>query len=58
LFIKHKEVEAKEIFEKLREEGILVRYFNKPRIYNHLRVSIGTDEEMDAVIEKLKEIIG
>lgn len=58
LFIKHKEVEAKEIFEKLRAEGILVRYFNKPRIYNHLRVSIGTDEEMDAVIEKLKEIVG
>lgn len=57
LFVKHNKVEAKEIFEKLRVEGILVRYFNKAKINNYLRISIGTDEEMDIVIEKLRGIV-
>lgn len=50
IFATHRSVPAKDIFEALREEGIFVRYFNKPRIDNHLRISIGTDEEMDAMI--------
>lgn len=57
IFVRHERVEAKTIFEKLREEGILVRYFNKPRINGYLRISIGTDEEMDIVIQKMKEIV-
>ncbi len=47
VFVKHEKVEAKIIFEKLKEKGVLVRYFNKPRIDKYLRISIGTDEEMD-----------
>ena len=35
----------------------LVRYFNKERIDNYLRVTIGTDEEMEMFIEKIKEIV-
>lgn len=54
LFISHKEVPAKEIFEALRKENIFVRYFNKPRIDNYLRVTIGTEEEMEALIAFLK----
>ena len=50
VFATHKIVPAKDIFEALREEGIYVRYFNKPRIDNYLRISIGTDKEMDAMI--------
>ena len=46
----------KEIFTYLRENGIFVRYFNKPRIDNFLRITIGTDEEMDLMLEKLSEI--
>ncbi|OMF37213.1 histidinol-phosphate transaminase [Paenibacillus sp. FSL H8-0548] len=58
VFISHKEIEAKEIFQQLRDKGVLVRYFNQPRIDNYLRVSIGTDEEMDAFIAALHEIVG
>lgn len=54
LFITHKEVPAKEIFEALRKENIFVRYFNKPRIDNYLRVTIGTEEEMEALLAFLK----
>lgn len=57
LFIMHNKKSAKEIFEKLKENKILVRYFNKPKIDNRLRVTIGTDEEMASFIEKLKIII-
>jgi len=42
----------------LRERGILVRHFNKKRISDYLRVSIGTDEEMDAFLEACLAIIG
>jgi histidinol-phosphate aminotransferase len=41
----------------LRERKIFVRYFNKPRISEYLRVTIGTDEQMDAVTAALKEIL-
>ena len=42
---------------KLRERGILVRYFDKPRIDNFLRVTIGTPEEMNALTAALEEIL-
>ncbi len=57
LFITHKSISAKEIFEKAREAKIIVRYFNKPRIDNYLRVTIGTREEMEVFLEFLKSII-
>ena len=57
IFATHKDVPAKDIFSKLRERQIYVRYFNKPRIDNYLRISIGTDAEMDELIKALKEIL-
>ena len=57
IFASHKSVSAKELFEALREEGIIVRYFNKPRIDNYLRISIGTDEQMDAMLRFLTEYL-
>lgn len=57
IFASHKSVPAQEIFDALRENQIYVRHWNKPRIGNHLRISIGTDEDMDAVIEFLKKYL-
>lgn len=57
IFITHKDYAASDLFTKLREKGVLVRYFSKERINNYLRVSIGSDEEMDFFIEKLQEIM-
>jgi histidinol-phosphate aminotransferase len=42
---------------RLRERGILVRHFNKPRIDNFLRISVGTDEEMDEFLKQCGEIL-
>ncbi len=57
IFISHQKLGADTIFKRLREKGILVRYFKKPRIDNFLRVSIGTDKEMEAFRKALIEII-
>lgn len=51
-------VSAAELFARLREEGVLVRYFPKPRIDRRLRISIGTDEEMDALLDAVRRILG
>lgn len=58
IFAAHETVPAQEIFEALRTNGIYVRYWNKPRISNYLRISIGTDEEMDKLISFLKDYFG
>ena len=57
LFISHPKVAARELFAMLREKNIYVRYFDKPRIDNMLRVTVGTDAEMDRLIACLKEYI-
>ncbi|MNN92184.1 histidinol-phosphate aminotransferase [compost metagenome] len=45
------------IFRKLREQGILVRYFDKPRINDYLRITIGTDTEMEALLQAMMQIL-
>lgn len=54
LFITHPEFAARELFEALKIKKIYVRYFNKPRIDNYLRVTIGTDQEMDELLAFLR----
>ena len=58
IFAKHETMEASFIFEELKKRGIYVRYFSKPqRISNYLRISIGTDEEMQVFIDELEKIL-
>lgn len=45
---------AADVAQYLRDHKILVRYFNKPRINQFLRITIGTDEQMQAMISVLK----
>jgi histidinol-phosphate aminotransferase len=56
LFVKPPNIGGAEFFAALRERGILVRHFNKDRIADFLRISIGTDEDMDALVGACKEI--
>ena len=58
LFVKPPKIEGAEFFAALREKGILVRHFNKNRIAGFLRISIGTDEDMDALLGACGEILG
>lgn len=54
LFVTHPHVSAKELYEALKQVHIYVRYFAKPRIDNYLRITIGTDEQMDALVDFLR----
>ncbi|HLW03971.1 MAG TPA: histidinol-phosphate transaminase [Azoarcus sp.] len=58
VFVRHPERDAAELNEALRERAILVRHFAKLRIDQHLRISVGTDEECAALVHALKEILG
>lgn len=57
IFAKHRTADAGQIFEKLKERRIFVRYWNKPRISQHLRITIGTPEEMERLYAALTEIL-
>ena len=47
---------AKALLDGLRQRGILVRWFDRPRISDHLRITVGTDEEMEALYQAMKEL--
>jgi histidinol-phosphate aminotransferase len=57
IFARHPRFTGKEIFGRLREKGILVRHWDRDRIRDFLRISIGTDEEMDVFISACREIV-
>ena len=45
------------LYLALKAKGVLVRYFDKPRIDDYLRITIGTREQMDILLEKTREIL-
>ena len=57
LFVSHRQVKAEKLYLDLKSRGVLVRYFNKPRIDNYLRVTIGTDEEMATLFTQLEQCL-
>ena len=57
LFISHKRVKALKLFADLKNRGIFVRHWDKPRIGNYLRVTVGTDAQMKKLYEALDEIL-
>lgn len=54
LFVTHPDCDAHALFEALRQAHIFVRWFDAPRIRNYLRITIGTDAQMDALFAFLK----
>ena len=57
IFAKSDKVSGLELYEKLKEKGVLIRHFEKPRIKDYNRITIGSDEEMKAFISVVKEIL-
>ena len=57
IFATHPDYDVVEIFEELRKRDIYVRHFNGERIKDYLRITIGTDDEMNILIKNIKEII-
>lgn len=55
IFATHPEYDAKEMFQAMKEQGIYVRYWDSERISQYLRITIGTEEEMQKLFEFLKK---
>lgn len=56
IFARHKEQSGEALARGLREQGIIVRHFNKPRISDFLRITIGTPDQNDALITGLESL--
>ena len=57
VFAKHPAVPGKDLYLALREKGILVRHFDKPRLHDYNRITIGNREQMKTLIKALTEIL-
>lgn len=57
IFAKTDKLSGKEIYEQLKEKGVLVRHFEKKRIKDYNRITIGSHEEMEIFLGKVKEIL-
>lgn len=57
LFASTQEKNGGELYRKLKEKGVLVRYFDAPRIENWLRITIGTPEQMQIFLNTLDKIM-
>lgn len=56
LFVSHPARTGRELLDGLRERGILVRWWANPIIENWLRITVGTDQEMEALASALREL--
>lgn len=57
IFAAHESIPGKVLFEELKSRSIFVRHWEKPRIADYLRITIGTKEQMDKLLSALREIV-
>ncbi len=58
IFAKNSKIDGKTLYLKLKEQGVLIRHFDKDRISDFIRITIGSIKEMNILVEKLKNILG
>ena len=57
IFAKHPDISGEKIYSELKKSGILVRHFDKSEIKEYNRITIGTKEQMEALVSALKTIL-
>ena len=57
IFSRHPALQGKELYTKLKKKGVLVRHWDKPEIADYVRITIGSREQMDAFLERTREIL-
>ncbi|OMH34030.1 histidinol-phosphate transaminase [Motiliproteus sp. MSK22-1] len=57
VFVSHLEKDSETLYQQLRQQGILVRYFDKPVIDRYLRITVGTTDEIKALVDALKPLL-
>ncbi len=56
IFAKHNKIPAEQLYLRLKEQGILIRYFNKPRISEYVRITVGDDWQMEQFVSAVSLI--
>jgi histidinol-phosphate aminotransferase len=54
VFARHREQSGAHLAARLRERGVLVRHFQKPRVQDFLRITVGTEDQCNRLIEILR----
>ena len=57
LFARHGRLSGREVYEGLRARGVLVRHFDKPRIADFCRITVGSPQQNDALLKALDELL-
>ena len=57
IFVKSDALAGETVYQELKKKGVLVRHFGKQKIKDFVRITIGTTEQMDILLEKLAEIL-
>ena len=57
LFAKHPAIGGKQLYLTLKDRGILIRHFDKPRIADYNRITVGTEEQMETLLCAIREIL-
>ena len=57
IFAKHNKISGKTMYEKLKENGVLVRHFNTPMLTDYNRITIGSKDQMDVLLNTIEKII-
>ena len=57
LFVTKDDSDMKAMFEYLKEKKVFIRYFDLPRIDNHVRITVGTDEEMEILLTHIRTFL-
>ena len=58
IFARHPALSGEDLYKGLRQRGILVRHFTKARIKDFVRITIGTQAQMEQLVDALKEMTG
>jgi histidinol-phosphate aminotransferase len=57
VFATHPKLDGGWLYRSLKARGVLVRHFDKPRLDQHVRITIGSQEQMEALVQTVKKIM-
>ena len=57
LFARHERLGGEELYRKLKERGVLIRHFSREDIKDFNRITIGTRQQMEILVQRIREIL-